>query len=153
MTAEAGPQPEVGGSSSRDQRALGVLLFAPVLLGFALSVLGGTSGWLAGISLGWVAGLALLWSSTSWTTAEKCVATGVWPGGMIPAFLLLTVPAVVCEQSAGGAEVCSGSTLPLWLGLPVLVGSVAAPLTVAAVLLRRSAARRERSTAHASAGL
>ena len=77
-------------------------------------------------------------------TARKCVATGVWPGGMTPAFLLLTTGAAVCKQTAGGTEVCSGATLPLSLGLPILVGSVAAPLTVAVILLRRSAARRER---------
>jgi hypothetical protein len=71
----------------------------------------------------------------------KCVATGVWPGGMTPAFLLLTTGAAVCEQTAGGAEVCSSATLPLSLGRPILVGSVAAPLTVAVILLRRSAAR------------
>lgn len=52
-----------------------------------------------------------------------------------------------------GAEVCSSATLPLSLGLPILVGSVAAPLTVAVILLRRSAARRERSTANALAAL
>ena len=43
--------------------------------------------------------------------------------------------------------------LPLSLGLPILVGSVAASLTVAVILLRRSAARRERSTANALAAL
>ncbi len=149
VSAPDGKQPP----SARELLALGALLFAPVLLGFALSLFGGTFGWVVGISLGCVAGLALLWSSTSWTTAEKCVATGVWPGGMTPAFLLLTTGAAVCEQTAGGAEVCSSATLPLSLGLPILVGSVAAPLTVAVILLRLSAARRERSTAKALAAL
>ncbi|MCZ2857466.1 hypothetical protein [Blastococcus sp. VKM Ac-2987] len=76
-----------------------------MLPGFALSLVGGTFGWGVGISLGCVAGLALLWSSTSWTTAEKCVATGVWPGSMTPVFLLLTTGAAVCEQTAGSRGV------------------------------------------------
>ncbi len=80
-----------------------------MLLGFALSLFGGTFGWVVGISVGYIAGLALLWSSTSWTTAEKCVATGVWPGGMTPAFLLLTTGAAVCEQTAGRAERSQGT--------------------------------------------
>lgn len=95
----------------------------------------GTFGWVVGISLGCVAGVALLWSSASWTPAEKGLATVVWPGGMAPAFLLVTAAGVVCEQTVGEPEACAGFTLPLWLGIPVLIGSVAAPLIVAVLLL------------------
>ena len=101
VSASDGEQPP----SARELLALGTLLFAPVLLGFALSFFGGTFGWVVEISLGCVAGPALLCSSTSWTAAEKCAATGVWPGGMTPAFLLLTTGAAVCERTGGGRGV------------------------------------------------
>ena len=110
-----------------------------------------TFGWVVGISLGCVAGVALLWSSASWTPAEKGLATVVWPGGMAPAFLLVTAAGVVCEQTVGEPEACAGFTLPLWLGIPVLIGSVAAPLIVAVLLLGRSSVRRGSSTATSSA--
>ena len=57
VSAPDGKQPP----SARELLALGTLLFAPVLLGFALSLFGGTFGWVVGISLGCVAGLALRW--------------------------------------------------------------------------------------------
>jgi hypothetical protein len=104
---------------ARDLLAMGVLLFAPVLLVFPLSVFGETVGWVVGISLGWLAGLALLWSSTWWGPGEKGLATLVWPGGLAPAFLLATAAGEVCQRTAGGSEVCTGSTLPVWLGIPI----------------------------------
>jgi hypothetical protein len=36
----------------------------------------------------------------------------------------------------------TGFSLPVWLGIPTLIVSVAAPLIVAVVLLRRAGARR-----------
>jgi hypothetical protein len=140
--ASTTPDRQAAATSARDTLTLGVLLLAPVLLVFPLSIFGETFGWVAGISLGWLAGLALLWSSTSWDPGEKGLATLVWPGGLAPALLLATTVGEVCERTAGGAEMCAGSTLPVWLGLPILAGSVAAPLIVAVVLLRRSGVRR-----------
>jgi hypothetical protein len=137
--------------SARDLLTMGVLLFAPVLLVFPLSIVGESFGWVGGISLGWLAGLALLWSSRSWSLGEKGLATLVWPGGLAPALLLMTAVGEVCERTAGGAEVCTGFTLPVWLGLPILIGSVAAPLIVAVVLLRRSGVPRATVAARPSA--
>lgn len=59
-----------------------VLLFAPVLLIFPLSILWEAVGWVAGITLGWLLGLALLWSSRSWTLGEKGLAALVWSRGL-----------------------------------------------------------------------
>ncbi len=70
------------------------------------------------------------------------LATLVWPGGLAPALLLVTMTGEVCERTAGGVAVCTGSTLPVWLAAPVLVLSVVAPLIVGVVLLRRSSGRQ-----------
>ncbi len=56
--------------------------------------------------IGWFVGLVLLWVSQAWTTREKLVGTLVVPGGLLPAFLLLT--GVV----GGSYESCSGTTDP-----------------------------------------
>jgi hypothetical protein len=135
-----GSRPEV--AAGRDLFTMGALLFAPVLLIVPLSVFGEAFGWVVGVTLGWMVGLALLWSSRSWTSAEKGLATLGWPGGLAPALLLVTMTGEVCERTAGGAEVCTGFSLPVWLGIPTLIVSVAAPLIVAVVLLRRSSSRR-----------
>lgn len=95
--------------AGRDLFTVGVLLFAPVLLIVPLSVFGEGVGWVAGITLGWLLGLSLLWSSRSWTSAEKGLATLVWPGGLAPALLLVATAGEVCERTAGGTEVCTGT--------------------------------------------
>jgi len=118
----------------RDVITTGTLLFAPVLLIFPLRTMGATVGWLLG--------LTLLWSSTRWNRRDKILATLVWPGGLAPALTLATTVGEVCERTAGGPEVCSGTTLPTWLGVPVLVLSVVPPVAVAAMLLGRPSAPR-----------
>lgn len=140
------PGRRTAASSVRDTVTLGVLLFAPVLLIFPLALVGEAFGWVAGITLGWLLGLALLWSSTSFTPREKILASLVWPGGLAPAFLLATATGEVCVQTAGSAEVCTGSVLPAWVGIPMLIVSVAAPIVVAVILMHRSNARRSATT-------
>jgi hypothetical protein len=137
------PGQKPAASMARATLTLGVLLFAPVLLIFPLAILGETFGWIAGITLGWLAGLVLVWSSTYWTAREKSLATLVWPGGLAPALLLAIFSGQVCEQTAGSAEICTGSWLPVWLGIPTLVVSVAGPLMVAVFLLIRVSSRQE----------
>lgn len=66
----------------------------------------------------------------------------MWPGGLPPGLLLATVAGEVCEQTAGRADICTGFSLPVWLGIPALIVSVAAPLIVAVVLLSRATRRR-----------
>ncbi len=80
------------------------MLFAAVLLIFALSIVGETFGWVVGITLGWLLGLALLWPSRSWIPAEKGLATLVWPGGLAPSLLLVTITGEGCERTAGGTR-------------------------------------------------
>ncbi len=70
----------------------------------------------------------------------------MWPGGLAPALLLVTMTGEVCERTAGGAEVCTGATLAVWLAIPTLIVSVAPPLIVAVILLNRSSTRRTATT-------
>ena len=72
--------------------------------------------------LGWLVGLVLLWASSAWTTERKLLGTLVLPGGLIPAAMLGLMAARV--------------TLPPWAGVPLILVLVAAPIVVAAVLLR-----------------
>jgi hypothetical protein len=56
--------------------------------------------------VGWFVGLVLLWVSDAWTTRDKLVGSLVVPGGLLPAFLLLT------GAVGGYSETCSGETDP-----------------------------------------
>lgn len=150
-------------SAGRDVTTVLVVLFAPLLLTFVLGAVGAVVGWLVG--------LGLLWTSRSWTGGEKALGTLVWPGGFIAPASLALLGGRVCssvsevtvvEEASDGtvstfvetgtavAEQCSGFALPLWLGIPVMIATVAAPLVVAWVLLRRADARRAGTRAPAS---
>ncbi|MFC0628294.1 HAAS signaling domain-containing protein [Kribbella deserti] len=116
---------------SREVGALLLLLFG----GFVLAI-------------GWFAGVMLLWASNRWTTAEKLLATLIWPFGYASVVLFSTMPGQVCTgggSDEGGvpyAEVCTGFALPTWLGIPILILLVLAPLAVVGLLIRRAAPNR-----------
>jgi hypothetical protein len=138
-----------------DVTALLTLVFGAVALTVVLGFVG--------TFIGWVVGLGLLWSSRTWTVGEKTLGTLVWPGGLAAPFYLALAGGQVCtsasevtvvEEGANGivqtyvepgsaiAEQCTGFAMPLWLGIPVLIVTIVAPLIVALVLLRRGDARR-----------
>jgi hypothetical protein len=150
-------------SAGRDVTTVLTVLFAPLVLTFVLGFVG--------TFVGWLVGLGLLWTSRSWTSGEKALGTLVWPGGFVaPAFLALLGGRVctsvsevtVVEEAADGTlntfvetgtaltEQCTGFALPLWAGIPVMLLTVAAPLVVAWVLLRRADGRRAGTRAAAS---
>lgn len=105
--------------------------------------------------LTWPIGVVLLWISRSFTFGEKVLATLVWPGGILLPAALALLPTQVCTSedvldevtgvTTRGAEICTGTALPLWLGLPLLVVLTAAPIVVAVTLLVRAQRRRERA--------
>lgn len=72
--------------------------------------------------VGWFIGVALLWASKVWTPRHKLLGTLVIPGGLLPAFLLLSLQ--------------TGWTLPPWVGVPLLIVLVVAPVVVAVRLWR-----------------
>jgi hypothetical protein len=142
-------------SAGRDVTTLLVVLFGAVALTLVLGVVG--------TIIGWMVGLGLLWSSRTWTSGEKALGSLVWPGGLASPFYLMLAGGQVCysesevtviEESADGtvqtyvepgsaiAEQCTGFAMPLWLGIPVLIATIVAPLVVAYVLMRRGDARR-----------
>ncbi|HVM26173.1 MAG TPA: hypothetical protein VM433_00690 [Mycobacteriales bacterium] len=108
--------------------------------------------------LGWLVGAVLLWTSRRWSTGEKLLGTLVvplGPGGLFLAGAVLPL-GQVCAVSADfgdlsgpvdgalpGApvETCTGFSLPLPLGIALLVLALVAPVVVAVVLYRRAAAR------------
>jgi hypothetical protein len=104
-------------------------------------------GFLLGI--GWVVGVALLWSSTRWRTRDKWLATLVWPFGYASVFLvggiagLSASSTTLCSSSpvvragARAHQTCAtGFSLPAWVGIPVFVLVMIAPVLVAVRLLR-----------------
>ncbi|HVE74574.1 MAG TPA: hypothetical protein VNA30_05725 [Mycobacteriales bacterium] len=110
---------------------------------------------------GWIAGVVLLWTSSLWTRGEKWLGTLVWPGGPFFVFLLpfaLALPGGSCleggETTVSGGEVtvtsgvCHGSTSLLWLGVPLALLYLGAPIAVALLLYRR--ARRRANAAMAA---
>lgn len=76
--------------------------------------------------LGWAVGAFLLVGSRVWTTREKVIGMLVWPGGLLPAFLLMLLPGQVCssfETAQGVVERCEGGIAPVlaWALLAILV--------------------------------
>lgn len=106
--------------------------------------------------VGWFVGLVLLWVSDAWTTREKLVGTFVVPGGLLPAFLMLTgVVGGFSELCFGGTDPATGQYVETCTGGPststqvfsgvLFVVSVTGPFFTTSFL-----ARRMRRTAAAS---
>lgn len=72
--------------------------------------------------IGWLVGVALLWSSKAWTPRHKLLGTLVVPGGLLAPVLLLSLQ--------------TGWTLSPWIGVPLLIVLVVAPIVVAVHLWR-----------------
>lgn len=132
------PPPVRTRSRARDVATIVLLTGSVVLLVLPLGLLWATAAW--------ATGAALLWTSSSWTTGDKALGTLVWPGGLIVPFLLSTAATQVCVQVAEGTgiggevvgePVCTGVALEPWLGIPLALVLLGAPLVVAARLLGR----------------
>ncbi|GAA1605776.1 MULTISPECIES: HAAS signaling domain-containing protein [Kribbella] len=80
--------------------------------------------------IGWGVGVLLLWTSDRWTRAEKWTGTFVWPFGIVFPYFLATLQ--------------TGFTLPVWLGIPLLVLAVLAQLTVLGLLIKNAGPGRSR---------
>ena len=105
-----------------------------------LLLIGGT--WLA--VLGWVAGVVLLWRSRVWSPRDKLLGTFVIPFGLLPAFLLATVPTQVCVSGGSSpASTCSGANGIARIGLIVLFAVLLVLPIYTTVHLARSAWRSE----------
>ncbi|HEY0543550.1 MAG TPA: hypothetical protein VGD53_34670 [Actinoallomurus sp.] len=99
---------------------------------------------------GWVAGAVMLLASRRWTLRDKLAGLLVWPGGLAVAVgLIVLAPTQECvyvDDSSGhrhGGQ-CTGTAVPGWIGIPLLVLAIAGPL-VTAVYLSRRARRAVRS--------
>ena len=86
--------------------------------------------------IGWVAGLVLLWRSVRWTTRDKVLGTLVWPGGMHPLWILLTIPSGETE-CVNSACTTRGFVPPAPVGITMLVILLGAPVAVLTHLWRR----------------
>jgi hypothetical protein len=99
--------------------------------------------------IGWFVGLVLLWASEVWTTREKILGTVLVPGGLLPAFLILSGAVGAYEEScvstvdpATGATLetgCTGgpSTLAQALWIAFFVVSIVGPFFTTIFLARR----------------
>lgn len=100
--------------------------------------------------VGWVVGAILLVSSNVWTSREKVIGLLVVPGGLLPAFLFLTIPSQVCSVTTVGdrvVEECSGGIMPVWLAWVVLAILVIAPIWTVFFLMSRMDRRTSESSA------
>lgn len=120
VAAEAGPARRARGTG-REVAAVLLLLFG----GFVFLV-------------GWLAGVLLLWTSDRWQRSDRLLGTFVVPGGLLAPFLFGLAPGKTCSSSNGGPETCTGFSFPLWLGLPMSVLLVVAPVVVGVHLLNRA---------------
>lgn len=107
--------------------------------------------------VGWLVGLVLLWVSSRWTAAEKLLGSLVVPlgpggvivlGGLVSSTQTCSSGGTVTQVSGSDAittvantEVCTGFALPVWLGVPLFVVALVAPIIIAVVLYRRARAR------------
>lgn len=144
----APPMPAAPTTPRTSRRGFDVTALLFLVLGGA--VFSFVLGWL-GLLLGWAVGLGMLWASRSWSFGEKLLGSLVWPGGLAAPLLLASLSTQVCTSVASGSSTtetvvepttCTGFALPVWLGVPTMLALVAAPLVVAAVLLRRADGRR-----------
>jgi hypothetical protein len=78
------------------------------------------------VFFGWVAGVVLLWSSDRWTRNEKWLGTLVWPFGFAFVYFVATLQ--------------TGFTLPVWLGIPIVVLVGVAPLFSLGLLIKNARA-------------
>ncbi|MEV5963461.1 hypothetical protein AB0L70_16940 [Kribbella sp. NPDC051952] len=80
--------------------------------------------------LGWVVGAVLFWRSDRWTLREKLLGTLVWPGGFVFVYFIATLQ--------------TGFTLPIWLGIPIIVLVAAAEVLALGKLVRNARPGRSR---------
>jgi hypothetical protein len=86
---------------------------------------------------GWVVGAILLLSSPIWSRRDKVLGLLLFPGGLaLPSILLVWGGQVCSSSTVNGRSVgsCTGYSLPLALGIPLLIILVVTPLVVAAHL-------------------
>jgi hypothetical protein len=102
--------------------------------------------------IGWLAGVAMLWTSRRWRPGEKVLGTLIMPLGPAAVlwFALIPVSSESCTEtlSFDGTvttmpQVCthSGLILSAWVGIPLTLFWLIAPIVVAVVLFKRAAAR------------
>jgi uncharacterized membrane protein len=137
------------GAGSRRGGALEIAALVGLLVG----------GFFFGI--GWFVGLVLLWVSEAWTTREKLVGTLLVPGGLLPAFLILTGGVGGYSESCGStSDPATGVVVEVCTGGPSLAARIAwgvvflvcvvGPFFTTAFLARRM--RRPASAYQPSAG-
>jgi hypothetical protein len=93
---------------------------------------------------GWLTGAVMLLGSRRWTTRDKLIGLLVWPGGLaLAAGLIVFAPTRDCvyvDDSSGhrhGGE-CTGTAIPGWVGVPLLVLAIIGPVVTAIYLSRRA---------------
>lgn len=92
---------------------------------------------------GWLAGAVMLVISPRWTLRDKLIGLLVWPGGLaVAAGLIAFAPTRDCvyvDTPAGRQPgQCTGTAIPGWLGVPVLLVAVIGPLATALYLTVRA---------------
>lgn len=94
---------------------------------------------------GWLAGAVMLLGSGRWTLRDKLFGLLVWPGGLAVAVgLVVYAPTQKCvyvDDSAGhhhSAGECTGTAIPAWIGVPLLILAIIGPLVTAVYLTRRA---------------
>lgn len=111
--------------------------------------------------IGWLAGVAMLWTSTRWRPGEKVLGTLIMPLGPAAVLWFALIP-ISSESCTDGTvtsydgtvtyydgtmttvpQVCthSGLSLSAWVGIPLILFWLIAPIVVAVVLFKRAAAR------------
>jgi hypothetical protein len=92
--------------------------------------------------VGWLVGAVMLLASRRWRFRDKLLGLLVWPGGLAVAVGLIafspTRTCVYVDDPSGHHSDCSGSTIPGWVGVPLLVLAVVGPLVTAVVLVRQA---------------
>jgi zinc transporter ZupT len=94
--------------------------------------------------VGWLLGAVMLLGSRTWSTREKLFGLLVLPGGLaVAAGLVVFAPTRDCvylddtpgHHKSGG---CTGTAIPAWLGVPLLVLTLALPVLTAILLSLRA---------------
>jgi hypothetical protein len=101
---------------------------------------------------GWVVGAVMLLGSRRWTLRDKLAGLLVWPGGLaVAAGLMVFAPTQECvyvDDSSGHRHgQCTGTAIPGWFGIPLLVLAIVGPLVTAVYLSARARRAARAATA------
>jgi hypothetical protein len=94
--------------------------------------------------VGWLLGAVMLLASRTWTLRDKLIGLLVWPGGLaVLVGIVVFAPTRECvyvDDTPGHHQSgsCTGTSIPSWVGVPLIVLALLGPIVTAFYLRFRA---------------